>query len=436
MHIFSYLLIGLLFTSTGVSKVSISGNEKTMSISIKEATMSNVMKRQSREVNKTNQTSDVKQDVFETPETKTFVVSSLDNLEIGNYSEGYLVVVEKNTNDVHIFDYNGNNTGNYRRANSLLTISDLYISDGIIVDHIEAEDYRFAAMDVNGKVLFSEKRNTTQFKDGLALRTRTYFDEAYYVDKQGKRVFPMNNISLGVSENLYPLSCDRRRVVIQTGTAPSDLLPGAKEPVYSYGYLDANLKLVIPATYVDAKDFSEGLAAFCQPKGNQDYWGYIDINGSIVIPAKFSKQPGNFHNGYARITKTNNKIVFINKDGEVVSPEYFNAGDFDNGYALVIAEKNGRQVRQLINTQFEEVRVLDNANYESVWIPLNLYEKGKDYRDLMTGELVFKAGKYTWITPFTGPITWYTRTLDSSKKEKGLINTKGEIILKFIESEF
>ena len=155
MHIFSYLLIGLLFTSTGVSKVSIPGNEKTMSISIKEATMSNVMKRQSREVNKTNQTSDVKQDVFETPETKTFVVSSLDNLEIGNYSEGYLVVVEKNTNDVHIFDYNGNNTGNYRRANSLLNISELFIRDGIIVDQIESENYCIAAMDVSGKVLFS-----------------------------------------------------------------------------------------------------------------------------------------------------------------------------------------------------------------------------------------------------------------------------------------
>lgn len=449
MHIFSYLLIGLLFTSTGVSKVSIPGNEKTMSISIKEATMSNVMKRQSREVNKTNQTSDVKQDVFETPETKTFVVSSLDNLEIGNYSEGYLVVVEKNTNDVHIFDYNGNNTGNYRRANSLLNISELFVRDGIIVDQIESENYCIAAMDVSGKVLFSGMRSTTSFLDGLALRKAYYEVYADYIDKQGNKVFPKNNSSIYIPDgftlilseegkNLFPLSCGRRRVIIRTDVTSSGSGYTSLANVGScrYGYLDENLQLVIPATYVDAKDFSEGLAAFCQPKGNQDYWGYIDINGSIVIPAKFSKQPGNFHNGYARITKTNNKIVFINKDGEVVSPEFLNAGDFDNGYALVIAEKNGRQVRQLINTQFEEVRVLDNANYESVWIPLNLYEKGKDYRDLMTGELVFKAGKYTWITPFTGPITWYTRTLDSSKKEKGLINTKGEIILKFIESEF
>lgn len=459
-----------LISSTAVSKMSIPGIEKTISFSIKGQTMSNVMKRQFQEIdnlanggsnapqsqnsaiaqsrdNNTRdiQTKGVKKDIFETPNTKTFIVSSLDKLQIGNCHEGYIIVVEDNTHEVHIFDSDGNNTGNYTRKYPVYDASKLNICDGVIVDELEAEKYCVAAMDVNGNVIFSESANTTDFVDGLALRTGTLYSEPYYIDKRGTKVYPTNGSSVYIPdkvyadetrENLYPLSCGRRRVIIQTGTAPSDLIPGGKVRTYSYGYLDEKLKLVLPAKYEDAMDFSEGLAAICQSKGDQEYWGYIDINGSIVIPAKFSNRPGNFHNGFAKVTKTNRRIVFINKKGDAVSPEYLAAGNFYNGYAWVITDNNGRQSKVLINTNFEVVSVLDNKDYEGVWIPLNLYSKGDDYRELFTGNLVFKKGDHTSIAPFTGPVTGYSRWSSSSKTERGLVNSKGEIILKFIESEF
>lgn len=88
----------------------------------------------------------------------------------------------------------------------------------------------------------------------------------------------------------------------------------------NYGYMDANCRMVIPARYAEAFDFTEGLAAV---KIGQN-WGYIDQTGVIAIPAKFA---GAFHfsDGLASVRLDAHSPLwgFIDKTGQVViSPQF------------------------------------------------------------------------------------------------------------------
>jgi len=88
----------------------------------------------------------------------------------------------------------------------------------------------------------------------------------------------------------------------------------------NYGYMDGNCRMVIPAQYGEAFDFTEGLAAV---KIGQN-WGYIDQTGAIAIPAKFA---GAFHfsDGMASVRLDEDSPLwgFIDKTGRVAIPPQF-----------------------------------------------------------------------------------------------------------------
>lgn len=52
-----------------------------------------------------------------------------------------------------------------------------------------------------------------------------------------------------------------------------------------YGYLNTQLKVVIPATYNKAGDFKNGLTCVKQ----DDYWGVIDTNGKFIVPINYKE---------------------------------------------------------------------------------------------------------------------------------------------------
>src|ERR1043165_6649934 len=64
----------------------------------------------------------------------------------------------------------------------------------------------------------------------------------------------------------------------------------------SWGYIDRAGKLIIPAQFVEARGFSDGLAAVKV----ESSWGYIDRAGKLVIAAQFS-EARNFGNGLAAV---------------------------------------------------------------------------------------------------------------------------------------
>lgn len=102
------------------------------------------------------------------------------------------------------------------------------------------------------------------------------------------------------------------------------------------GYIDANGKLVIPASFDRAGAFSEGLAAV--ELFNPDFTprcGFIDPNGNFVIQSQFSDAK-EFSDGMAAVQDTGTKLWgYINKSGEyVIAPRFRGAWSFSEGYAV------------------------------------------------------------------------------------------------------
>ncbi|MBX7203791.1 MAG: WG repeat-containing protein [Bacteroidia bacterium] len=82
-----------------------------------------------------------------------------------------------------------------------------------------------------------------------------------------------------------------------------------------WGFKDEQGNIVLPAKYLDANDFKEGLALVSAKKY---LYGYIDQSGKIIIPMMYTSC-GNFENGMARV-KYDGKAGFIDKTGKEVIP--------------------------------------------------------------------------------------------------------------------
>ena len=128
-------------------------------------------------------------------------------------------------------------------------------------------------------------------------------------------------------------------------------------------------------TFSAAQGFSDGLAAVATQTGSGLRWGFIDATGSFVIEPKFSKEPSPFSYGYAVVTKTNGKKVFINKQGTVCSEEADYYTNFVNGYALgTVREYSGGNSKGgqvwVIDTQMQrkpvQSQILGGASMEYI----------------------------------------------------------------------
>lgn len=163
------------------------------------------------------------------------------------------------------------------------------------------------------------------------------------------------------------------------------------------GYINSELKEVIPCIYRDAFDFGNGLAAVIKDSyryiidktgkiiiSNSPYEetgkyimssngigsfseglasvkeGFIDTEGNLVISFDYDSSTWKFNNGLVRVEK-NDKYGFINSKGEVVVPLIYDyaASDFKEG--LVIVAKGGKWYDRedskygFVNTKGEEV---------------------------------------------------------------------------------
>ncbi len=105
-----------------------------------------------------------------------------------------------------------------------------------------------------------------------------------------------------------------------------------------HGFIDTSGKKVIDLQgYVEAHDFSEGLAVVGQLSGDQGYYGYIDKSGALVIPNQFY-DAADFSEGLAPVSQEG-KYGYIDKTGYwVIQPSYEHAGSFSEGLACVQIE--------------------------------------------------------------------------------------------------
>ncbi|OCX51911.1 hypothetical protein BEL04_18080 [Mucilaginibacter sp. PPCGB 2223] len=112
----------------------------------------------------------------------------------------------------------------------------------------------------------------------------------------------------------------------------------------NYGYADKNGKIIIPAQYQNAEEFTDGMAAVMKvDKFGVARWGYIDQTGKLVIPYTYQIQSGQFHNGLALVCPVRRETfnyAYIDKKGTVK----FTVGDGRNfsGPNLVMVDGIGK----------------------------------------------------------------------------------------------
>jgi hypothetical protein len=110
--------------------------------------------------------------------------------------------------------------------------------------------------------------------------------------------------------------------------------------VHFKGYIDKNGRYVIGASsnIQFAGDFHEGLARFSSAETGK--YGFIDKTGKVVVPAEY-EAAWDFSEGLAAVAK-DGKLGFIDKTGSVVIPlqynyETYGGYRFSNGLAVVTA---------------------------------------------------------------------------------------------------
>jgi WG containing repeat len=108
----------------------------------------------------------------------------------------------------------------------------------------------------------------------------------------------------------------------------------AKYSDEGWGFIDREGRIVIPARFYEASDFSEGLAAVRLSEKHK--FGYINQNGELAIPGPFD-WARDFHGGQAAVKLSKDKYGFVDRSGKLVlsAKEWRDVADFSEGLAAV-----------------------------------------------------------------------------------------------------
>lgn len=242
-----------------------------------------------------------------------------------------------------------------------------------------------AAVTSNGKCGYIDKtgktvvdfryKNCFDFSEGLALVVED--NKFSYIDKLGTPMIDFNKLDF----ELPP--------AIAIGSQPNNFSEGLttfkmRGNASKVGFIDKSGKIIIPAQFDGASNFSEGFsfvlstenglsvidktgkivinlrsinvrqASFFSeglaPVKQGSKWSYIDTAGKIVIETQFDAA-GKFSEGLAAV-KVDKKWGYIGKSGNmVINPAFDSADSFSEGLARIsindqwgFIDKNGRMV--------------------------------------------------------------------------------------------
>lgn len=190
-----------------------------------------------------------------------------------------------------------------------------------------------------------------------------------------------------------------------------------------FGYINTDGKIVIPAIFDDADDFSEGLARVGQYDSakNETQFGFINKKGDLVINYQF-KFVSNFKEGLA-LVNNGTQSGYIGKDGKfVINPQFDNVSLFEGDYAALkqgelwgFIDKKGKII---INPQYKAAGLFYDNDIAAV-----VSTDGK------TG-FIDKEGKYTINPQFDYATRFYgDMSIIKMGNKYGLINKKGNITI-------
>lgn len=214
-------------------------------------------------------------------------------------------------------------------------------SEGLAVSR---KDGKEGYIDHSGKFVIEPKfSSAAPFEDGVAkvesADNMRHFPGSNFIDKTGKPVINTQELCIDLSDKVF----------LATN--------GKFDATRKLYYLNQKGERLSPKEFVDARIFSEGLAAASVkwadgPLGSQDTtYGYIDKTGEFVTPQKFqisgNNLAGNFHSGRAIVSKTesdvmgNNHVIcgIIDRKGNwVLKPKYNHISAYCDGLARAFSD--------------------------------------------------------------------------------------------------
>jgi hypothetical protein len=188
------------------------------------------------------------------------------------------------------------------------------------------EDYPTYFIDKTGAIVLGPYHFVLDFSEGLAYAEKG--DTYGYIDKTGRWVIELPR-NLGRSSHSSSMFSD--------GLAGVQTSDERGRPLD--GFIDTTGKLVIPAKFTGASDFSEGLAAAAVSKNDVMTWGYVDKTGAWAIEPQYG-MARDFSEGLAAVTHISNGATawgYIDKTGTMVVPprQCLEAGPFVDGVAAL-----------------------------------------------------------------------------------------------------
>ncbi len=188
--------------------------------------------------------------------------------------------------------------------------------------------------------------------------------EFYYVEKDGSRVNKnsYDEIIQFAPNMAFVLKAERYGIINSLG---NEVLPCKFQRIYFdtslgigavfngkyWGFINIAGKLITPLqfsgilasklTFTVNADIIE-LPKLLIPVSLNNLWGYIEANGQVAIDYKY-KQAYPFKNGVALIESNESKWFYINRFGDVVSKEYDNIQDHENGFCKITKIIDGKK---------------------------------------------------------------------------------------------
>ncbi|MBL7775121.1 MAG: WG repeat-containing protein, partial [Saprospiraceae bacterium] len=200
-----------------------------------------------------------------------------------------------------------------------------------------------------------------------------------------------------------------------------------------WGFIDSTGRMTLEPQYLDAQNFSEGLAPVRQiseqNQATQSFWGYIDRQGNWVIPPIFF-QAQEFQEGRAPAEESGKGWGLIDRAGQwVIEPQYHGISPCIGGRVLLWElPENARQYlygvasckgRLFLTPEYESVRLWgaegwyfcqykkENGRYGLIdaggrhWLPEGLDE----IRHMASGFAVRMGERWSWAPLTGGPAT-------------------------------
>lgn len=208
-------------------------------------------------------------EIHETSATKRIILDKASGIRCGEFSCG-LAFIHTPKNGSFYINEQGDNVFSVSDKDiyNQKAMTNMRFSDNRVIDCIEKENgtyvYKAIMYDNEGKVVkqLDNIKKASNFVDGVALVCTNpikFGDKPFlkYINTKGEFIFPNLNIE-GWYEDLVnrPL-CD--------GLAAYQKRSDSGKIVW--GFRDINGKEVIPATYLQVLDFSDGMAAVCGKVG-------------------------------------------------------------------------------------------------------------------------------------------------------------------------